>query len=89
MKNLRFDYTSASKFVKQHEIENMIPTAKLSQELLVTKSGAGKEFTGWLNLPSDYDKDEFERILKASKKIQQDSDYLIVIDIIYICSVYD
>jgi glucose-6-phosphate isomerase len=81
MKNLRFDYTSASKFVKQHEIENMIPTAKLSQELLATKSGAGKEFTGWLNLPSDYDKDEFERILKASKKIQQDSDYLIVIGI--------
>ena len=81
MKNLRFDYSNTGKFVKEHEVKNMMSIAKLSQDLLATKSGAGSEFTGWLNLPSEYDKDEFKRIIDASKKIQENSDYLIVIGI--------
>ena len=48
---------------------------------LVAKSGAGNDFLGWIDLPVDYDKEEFARIQKAAEKIQNDSDVLLVIGI--------
>ena len=45
------------------------------------KNGAGNDFLGWLDLPVDYDKEEFTRIQKAAAKIQSDSEVLVVIGI--------
>ena len=55
--------------------------AEDAKELLVSKTGAGNDFLGWIDLPVDYDKDEFARIKKAAAKIQSDSEVLLVIGI--------
>ena len=55
--------------------------AELAAKILEDKSGAGNDFLGWTDLPVNYDKDEFARIKAAAKKIQQNSDILIVIGI--------
>ena len=52
-----------------------------AKDVLVSKSGAGNDFLGWIDLPVDYDKEEFSRIEKAAEKIKKDSDVLIVIGI--------
>ena len=52
-----------------------------AKETLVSKTGAGNDFLGWIDLPVDYDKEEFARIKAAAKKIQNDSDVLLVIGI--------
>lgn len=77
--NIRFD--SSNSFVKQAEISNIEPFIEKAHELLHNKTGPGSEYTGWLELPKDYDKDEFQRIKKAAKTIQENSDVLIVIGI--------
>lgn len=81
MKSLHFDYSKSSNFIKKYEIENIIPMAKVAQEMLANGTGAGSDFLGWVNLPTDYDKEEFDRIKKSAKKIQSDSDYLVVVGI--------
>ena len=48
---------------------------------MLEKANDEKEFLGWLELPTNYDKEEFARIKKAAKKIQRDSDILVVIGI--------
>lgn len=80
-KHVTFDYSLAKKFVGDDEIklmENIVETAK---DTLLSKNGAGNDFLGWINLPVDYDKEEFARIKKAAEKIQSDSDVLVVIGI--------
>ncbi len=80
-KHVTFDYSLAKKFISEDEVasmENIVATAK---DTLVNKSGAGNDFLGWIDLPIDYDKDEFARIKKAAEKIQSDSEVLIVIGI--------
>ena len=52
-----------------------------AKETLLSKEGAGNDYLGWIDLPVDYDKDEFARIKKAAAKIQSDSDVLLVIGI--------
>lgn len=59
----------------------MAKLAEDARQLLVSKSGAGNDFLGWLDLPVDYDKEEFARIKKAAAKIQGDSEVLVVIGI--------
>ncbi|MDE6107527.1 MAG: glucose-6-phosphate isomerase, partial [Oscillospiraceae bacterium] len=54
---------------------------KQAHEWLVSGTGAGSDFTGWVNLPENYDKEEFERIKKAAQKIRSDSQALVVIGI--------
>ena len=81
MKSLHFDYSKSSNFIKSYEIENIIPMAKVAQEMLANGTGAGSDFLGWVNLPTDCDKEEFDRIKKSAKKIQSDSDYLVVVGI--------
>ncbi|WEK55096.1 MAG: glucose-6-phosphate isomerase [Candidatus Cohnella colombiensis] len=80
-KNIQFDYSKAIQFVGQHEIDNLAPAVKLAHEQLHNGTGAGSDYLGWINLPSDYDKEEFARIQNAAKKIQGDSDALVVIGI--------
>ncbi len=76
-----FDYSKAAPFVQEHEVELMKDLALSAKEVLVSKSGAGNDFLGWIDLPVDYDKEEFARIKKAAEKIQSDSEVLLVIGI--------
>ena len=76
-----FDYSKAAPFVQEHEVELMKKLALDAKEVLVSKSGAGNDFLGWIDLPVDYDKEEFSRIKKAAEKIQNDSEVLLVIGI--------
>ncbi len=68
-------------FVNEAEISANFPQVKLAHELLHSRQGSGNTFLGWMDLPVNYDKEEFMRIKAAAKKIQQNSDVLIVIGI--------
>lgn len=81
MNNLRFDYTKALSFFSQNEFDGMRDFIKVAHNMLHNKCGAGNDFLGWVDLPRDYDKEEFARIKKAAQKIRNDSDILIVIGI--------
>lgn len=81
MSNLVFDYSKALGFVSQEEIDAMAPYIKVAHETIANKNGAGNDFLGWVDLPVDYDKEEFARIKKAAEKIRKDSDVLVVIGI--------
>ena len=81
MDKIRFDYKKASDYVSEHEIEGMKEYVKAAHDMIHNKTAAGNDFLGWVNLPTDYDKEEFERIKKAADKIRKDSDILIVIGI--------
>ncbi len=81
MNKVTFDYSKAAPFIGDNEVESMKKLALDAKEVLVSKSGAGNDFLGWIDLPVDYDKDEFARIKKAAEKIQNDSEVLLVIGI--------
>lgn len=81
MSKVTFDYSKAASFIQEHEVESMKKLALDAKELLVSKKGAGNDFLGWIDLPVDYDKEEFDRIKKAAAKIQGDSEVLLVIGI--------
>ena len=76
-----FDFSKASVFIKEHEVESMKKIVMNAKETLVSKSGAGNDVLGWIDLPVNYDKEEFARIQKAAQKIQSDSEVLVVIGI--------
>ncbi|HIU75169.1 MAG TPA: glucose-6-phosphate isomerase [Candidatus Pelethocola excrementipullorum] len=76
-----FDYSKAKKFIRDEEVASFVQIANAAKDVLVSKSGQGNDFLGWIDLPVDYDKDEFARIKKAAEKIQGDSDVLLVIGI--------
>ncbi len=81
MSNMKFDYSGALSFVGQHEIDNVAEYIKSAHDMLHNGTGAGSDFLGWIDLPVNYDKEEFARIKKAAEKIRKDSDVLIVIGI--------
>ena len=70
-----------STFVGEHEILQMQPQVSVADKMLREKSGPGNAFLGWLDLPIDYDKEEFARIKATAQKIQSKCDILIVIGI--------
>ena len=76
-----FDYSKATGFVQEHEMAYMSELVAQAKDKLVAKSGAGNDFLGWIDLPVDYDKEEFARIQKAAEKIREDSEVLLVIGI--------
>jgi len=76
-----FDYSKAAPFIQAHEVENMKKSVLDVKDVLVNKTGAGNDFLGWIDLPVNYDKEEFDRIKKAAAKIQSDSEVLLVIGI--------
>ena len=76
-----FDYSKATAFIKDHEVANMKKLVLDAKEELVSRTGAGNDFLGWIDLPVDYDKEEFDRIKKAAENIRNDSDVLLVIGI--------
>ena len=81
MSKVTFDYSKAKTFIADHEIASMKKIAENAKAELLGKEGAGNDFLGWIDLPVDYDKEEFARIKDAAKKIQGDSEVLLVIGI--------
>lgn len=80
-KQVAFDYSKTGSFISKEEIAYMEKLTLDAKELLVSKKGAGNDFLGWVDLPVNYDKEEFERIKKAAEKIKEDSEILLVIGI--------
>ena len=80
-KEITFDYSKATGFISAEELNNMKATVECAKKVLTEKTGAGNDFLGWIDLPIDYDKEEFDRIKKAAAKIQSDSDVLLVVGI--------
>jgi len=81
MTKIKFDNSKAKGFISEHEIGALAPYIKVAHDTLHNSSGLGSDFTGWVNLPEDYDKEEFARIKKAAEKIRSNSKALIVIGI--------
>ena len=81
MGQVKFDYSKTAGYVHEHEVESMKALTESARKLLLSKSGAGNDYLGWIDLPVDYDKEEFARIKKAAEKIKTDSDVLVVIGI--------
>lgn len=79
--SIRFNDKHVKGFVCEKEICGLQPHIKTAHELLHSKSGLGNDFLGWVDLPRDYDKEEFDRIKKAADRIKKDSDILLVIGI--------
>lgn len=80
-REVTFDYSRTAPFVRAEELQNMKSAVMCARDVLVNKTGAGNDFLGWIDLPVDYDKEEFARIKKAAEKIQNDSDVLLVVGI--------
>ena len=68
-------------FVSLHELDEIRPQTAAAHLSLHNKTGAGNDFLGWLDLPENYDRNEFARIKQAAQRIQKDSDVLVVIGI--------
>ncbi|MBT2679106.1 glucose-6-phosphate isomerase [Bacillus sp. ISL-35] len=81
MTHVRFDYSKALSFFGEHEVTYLRDFVKVAHHSLHEKTGAGSDFLGWIDLPVDYDKEEFARIQKSAEKIKSDSDVLLVVGI--------
>ena len=81
MAKVTFDYSKANLFIREHEMESMKDIVLAAKDKLLARTGAGNDFLGWIDLPIDYDKEEFGRIQKAAEKIREDSEVLLVIGI--------
>ena len=68
-------------FIADHEYENIQPALSAAHRSVVEKSGAGNDFLGWVDLPDNYDKEEFARIKVAAEKIKKSCDVFVVIGI--------
>lgn len=78
---IKFVSKHAEDIVSTQDIKNLESQAVAAMNTLHSKTGAGKDFLGWVTLPTDYDKEEFDRIKKASEYIKGNADILIVIGI--------
>lgn len=81
MAHIQFDYSKAASFIKDHELEYLQSQVSAAHKDLHEGTGPGNDFLGWIDLPVNYDKEEFSRIKKAAEKIKSDSDVLVVIGI--------
>ena len=81
MGKVTFDYSKAAPFIGADEVKFMEAQAAAVKDVLLKRTGAGNDFLGWIDLPVNYDREEFARIQKAAAKIQEDSQVLIVIGI--------
>jgi glucose-6-phosphate isomerase len=78
---ITFDYSNALSFMNESEVDNLSRFVKAAHLMLHEKKSPGSDYLGWINLPNDYDKEEFVRIKKAAERIRSNSDALIVIGI--------
>lgn len=79
--SLRLNTKYVMPFLPDGALENIAGEVKSANDALYAGTGKGSDFLGWLTLPQDYDKDEFARIKSAAKKIQDNSDVLVVVGI--------
>ncbi|PES33500.1 glucose-6-phosphate isomerase, partial [Bacillus cereus] len=79
--HVTFDYSKALSFIGEHEITYLRDAVKVTHHAIHEKTGAGNDFLGWVDLPLQYDKEEFARIQKCAEKIKNDSDILLVVGI--------
>ena len=79
--SLKLNTKYVSGFITSDEMEGIKPQVELAADILHNKTGLGSDFLGWLDLPENYDKEEFARIKKAAERIKSDSDVLVVIGI--------
>lgn len=78
---VKFNSAFAREFLRENDIVGLKAQVEVAHKMVEEKSGLGNDFLGWVNLPTDYDKEEFARIKKAAQKIKEDTDILIVIGI--------
>ena len=76
--SVKYNGKHLAKFIRPKEYDTIFPQVELAHQQLESRSGAGNDFLGWLDLPVNYDKEEFARIKEAAKKIREDSDVLLV-----------
>ncbi|MBS4456834.1 glucose-6-phosphate isomerase [Tuanshanicoccus lijuaniae] len=81
MSHIKFDHSKVSHYVNEHELTQLQTQVTAVDKMLREKSGAGSDFTDWVDWPQAYDKEEFTRIKAAAEKIKADSDVLVVIGI--------
>jgi len=82
MTHLSFDYSNVvDQYVSRDELDNIQTQVTLADKDLREGTGAGNDFLGWIDLPENYDKEEYDRIKKTAEKIQGNSEVLIVIGI--------
>ena len=81
MSYVKLNVENALKFVDEAKINALKEEVLAAKDVLLSKSGAGNDFLGWLDLPFDYDKEEFERILACAERIKNQADVLLVIGI--------
>jgi glucose-6-phosphate isomerase len=81
MTHIGFDYKKAMPYISEQEVNYLAPLVQAAHDQLHNKTGAGHDYLGWLDLPTDYDKEEFARIKQAAEKIKSDSDVLLVVGI--------
>ncbi len=78
MNKITVDFGSTRKFMNEYELRFLGKQVLDAHEMLHGKKGAGSDFLGWVELPNNYDREEFSRIIKAAQKIRNDSDILII-----------
>lgn len=79
--SVKFNGKHLAPFVSESEFDCIFPQVEVAHKMLEDRTGAGNDFLGWVDLPVNYDKEEFARIKKAAAKIMQDTDVLLVIGI--------
>ena len=77
----KLDFRYLKDFISEEDFSAKAKQAEEAHRTLMTKSGAGNDFTGFVELPEEYDREEFSRIISAAEKIRKQSDVLIVIGI--------
>ncbi len=78
---LELDLNYISSFLTKEEMEGMIPSLNIAHKMLYDGTGQGADFLGWLELPNNYDREEYARVKKASEKIRKSCDAFIVVGI--------
>ena len=78
---IKLDYSKTARFISSTEIDNMAEITTFAADILMTRRGPGHDFLGWIDLPVNYDKEEFKRIKIAAEKIRNNSDVLVVVGI--------
>ena len=79
--SIKFTSSYAKDFIRENDIKGLESQVLAAHNLLENKNGLGNDFLGWVELPLNYDREEFYRIKKAAEKIKSDTDVLIVIGI--------
>lgn len=81
MQKLKFDYSKALEFIREEEILAQEGFIGVAHEMLHNRTGLGKDFLGWVDHPTGYDREEYLRVKQAAEKIRSDSEALVVIGI--------